>query len=174
MLVSGRVNVCFQQIRNHQMGDSIFPGNCGDQTWSLWKKFEWFVHWKMAMKIGFIMASSRCFRLETLERWRGHPLHPTVGNNPPFPWRPWRRASVMLRICDFKALMRCPRGEANDFFMYRTCFFFGRNIQKIHPSARNPRSLKFFGSLFWWVQIFEEKVEWSIWIKWVAIGLSSS
>lgn len=83
------------------------------------------------MKIGFIMASSRCFRLETLERGIGiryiQPLETTL----PFRGEAWRRASVMLRICDFKALMRCPRGEANDFFLYRTCFFLEKTSKKL-------------------------------------------
>ena len=130
MLVSGRVNVCFQQILPPPDGWFNFPGNCGDQTWSLFVKKVWVIcplkngH-ENRLHHGFIQV----LQAWNLGTWYRYPVS-KCWNQPSLSMAKRRRASVMLRICDFKALMRCPRGEANDFFLYRTCFFW-----KKHPKT---------------------------------------
>ena len=42
-------------------------------------------------------------------------------------------------------------------FYVQDVFFFGKNIQKTHPSARNPQSLKFFGSFFGGFKYFRKR-----------------
>ena len=97
------------------------------------------------------MASSRCFRLETLERGIGI-RYPNVGTNPPFPWRSVAQGQRDAEDLRFQGINEVPKGRG-DFYVYT-----GLCLLEKHPKnssiCKKSSEFEVFWIFFWWVQIF--------------------